>query len=261
MENIAANNALDMLQNGTTVAPAQSNPQTTLADVIGAGDPSVAQQNNQAHLANDNPSAPIPEPGYLAGKREKWRAQWDAEHQAEINRLTERTNALMDRVIQREAQDLVSAGEFKSIERATEYLRLKEGISAQPEQSSVQTTPPRDANGRFVSPQAQQVPQPLQQRAQMLVEQANGLYDGTGVDVMEIYNSNPLAKQFVLSGGDFIGVLKQFGPRAQQQSNAPALTRSPNGIGLGEVSVHGMTDEQFNRLNDALSRGKVINMR
>lgn len=259
MDNNAVNAAYNVPQTGTSVVPAQDAPQT-LADVIGGSEQPVVQQNTQENTPSSSPSpAPIPEPGYLEGKRQKWKAQWDAEHQAEVRQLTEKTNSLMDRLIQREAQDLVSSGEFKSFDRAVEYLRLKEGMPSSQQDPPQSQTPPRDANGRFVSPSVQ--PNANEQRANELLAQAEFLHYSTGIDVMEIFNTNPEAKQMILSGGNFGDVLKHFGPGAQaQRPQAPAVNRSPNGIGIGSMSISGMTDDQFNKLNDMLAKGHKIDM-
>lgn len=247
MDNIAVNNVAASLQNGTAAAPA--NEPQTLADVIGVSESPAEQQP----APETTPAQPQQEPGWFKGRMEKERAKWEADRQAETARMEERQNALLERIIARDAQDLVDSGEFKSLERATEYLRMKEGlpINQQPSQNIPQQ--PRDEQGRFVSQQAQQ-------RAHELVSQADALHRATGVDVMAIYNTNPQARDMVLGGKDFVDVLQTFGSQPKQQ-HVPTPIRSSNGVSVGNVSIAKMSDQDFAKLNDLLAKNGKVDMR
>lgn len=253
METNTANNVATAPQNGTAAAPA--NEPQTLADVIGGSEAPVAQQPTEPV---QQPQQPLQEPGWFQGRMQKERAKWESEHQVQLNQMQERQNALMERVIAREAQDLVSSGEFKTLERATEYLRLKEGIPVQAEQPSAAQL--RDSSGRFVSPQSAPNAE-IQQRAQELVNQADLLQKGTGIDVMAIYNTNPEARQLILNGGDFADVLKAYGSPQAQPVQAPTLTRAANGVSVGQTSIKGMTNDQFSAMQKYLAGGGKIDMR
>jgi len=256
MENNAVNTIASSLQNGTAAAPA--NEPQTLADVIGVSESPAEQQPTP----ETTPAQPQQEPGWFKGRMEKERAKWDAERQAETARMEERQNALLERIIARDAQDLVDSGEFKSLERATEYLRMKEGlpINQQPSQNVAQH--PRDEQGRFVSPQAQQLsPEYAEahQRAGELVKQADALHRATGVDVMAIYNTNPQAREMILGGKDFVDVLQTFG--SQPKQHVPSPIRSSNGVSVGNVSIAKMSDQEFAKLNALLAKNGKVDMR
>lgn len=256
MEMNAANNVAASLQNGTAVAPAMNEPQT-LADVIGASNPPAEQQS--AH--ETQPAQPQQqEPGWFKGRMEKERAKWETDRQAEMARMEEKQNALLERIIARDAQDLVDSGEFKSLDRATEYLRMKEGLPVN-QQPSHPAQQPRDAQGRFT----QQMPhepgpdQAAQQRAQALVNQAETIRRTAGVDVMAIYNTNPQARDMILGGKDFVDVLQTFGN--QPKPHVPSPIRSSNGVAIGNVSISKMSDQEFARLNDLLAKNGKVDMR
>lgn len=257
MEMNAVDNIASGLQNGTTAAPV--NEPQTLADVIGVSEASAEQQT----ATETQPAQPQQqEPGWFKGRMEKERAKWESDRQAEMTRMEERQNALLERIIARDAQDLVDSGEFKSLERATEYLRMKEGLPVN-QQPSQTTQQPRDAQGRFT----QQIPQDpgpakaAQQRAQELVNQAESLRRATGVDVMAIYNTNQQARDMILSGGkDFVDVLQAFG-NPEKQQHVPISVRAANGVAVGQTQIGKMTDTQFATMNDFLSKGGKIDMR
>lgn len=251
----AVNTVAADLQTGTPAVPAATEPQT-LADVIGVSE-TPAEQQPKAQPASTE--VPQQEPGWYQGRMQKERARWDAEHQAAMAEMTSKQNALLERIIARDAQDLVSSGEFKSLERATEYLRMKEGLPVNQEQPQ-----PRDAQGRFVAQPPAGPDQTMQQRAQALVNQAESLTRATGVDVMNIYNTNPEVKQKVLSGEwDFADVLKNGGFLQQQAAkpHMPSAVRSANGVAIGQTNIGGMTQGQFDTMNAFLAKGGKIDMR
>ena len=142
-------------------------------------------------------------------------------------------------------------GEFKSIERAKEYLQLKQGFTpAAPE--PVQETQPRNKKGQY-SPKEDPV---ISARIDILTHQADRIKEETGIDVMAEFNSNAEIKQAVLSGDmDFYDVKKRI-EGASQRRRPPAPTRSPNGASGSQYNaLNNMTDEQFEQMEKRISQG------
>lgn len=108
----------------------------------------------------------------------------------------------------------------------------------------------------------QQVQQPemniaLKLRAQELITQARTIQAVAQVDVMALYNTDAEIRTRILRGEwDFIDVWKQMQP-AQQ---LPVPVRTANG-GAGTMSINGMNDQQFEKLNEMLKRGAKVDMR
>ena len=238
---------------GMPVAPQTSNTEpamATLADVI--GDQMAAEKQVQ----NDD-AIPMQEPGWYAKRRQKDRAEWEAENNAKMAPVLSQLAQLQEYRIGVEADKLVASGKITDRELAMEYLRNKEGVvaPAAPEQSEK----PRDAQGRFTK--AENVPTDAQQKANELFAQAQTLQKATGVDVLGLYNSDPDIKQKVLSGEwDFADVLRN----AQTESgvkSAPTPVRNPNGVGLGGYNIRGMRSNDFAKLNAMLESGGRVDMR
>lgn len=228
---------------GTTPAQEPSAP-TTLTEVIGATPDEVQPA--------EPPAQPTAEPGYLAGKR----AKWEAAHQAEMDDLRGQLDTLREYFVQQEADKLVADGKISDREMALEYLRATKGMP-EPATPAAPAKQARDEQGRFVSaPNAA-----AQQRANELVAQAETIKASTGVDVMELYNTDPAIKQKVLSGEwSFVDVFKNT-RQAEAPARAPAPIRSANGGGVGEINIRAMSSEQFKKLNEALAKGYKIDMR
>lgn len=258
MDNNAVNNVAVDLQNGTAAVPA-TEPQT-LADVIGVSEQPAEQQPQSPE--SQPAQAQMQEPGWFQGRMQKERAKWDADHQAQMAQMTERQNALLERVIANDAQKLVDSGEFKSLEIATEYLRMKEGLPQNQTQPQMPVTQPRDSQGRFAAQQPAQDPAAYQ-RAEALIAQADTILGATGVDVMQIYNTDPAVRQKIVSGEwDFKDVYKNHGAaqKAAEKPHVPAPVRASNGVGLGNVSIGKMSSQQFAALNDFLGKNGKVNM-
>ena len=97
----------------------------------------------------------------------------------------------------------------------------------------------------------------LQLRAQELITQARTIQAVAGVDVMAAYNTDVEMRTRVLNGEwDFIDVYKAIKPVAAP----PAPVRAANG-GVGGMNISGMSENQFNKLNEMLSRGMKVDMR
>lgn len=191
---------------------------------------------------------PVKEPGWIKGRIKKAVDKALAEQRAEFETLLA---PIRESVLERQAEDLVAEGEFKSKERALEYLKLKGGISLETPQEQ---KPPRNAQGQFVSPNQQEV----DFKAQLLANQAAKIKAKSGVDVMAYFNQNDNIRTQVLSGQmDFYDVLETV----QSRQNVPAPIRQSNGANVGSVSVANMTDAQFKKLQENLARGIVYDAR
>lgn len=172
------------------------------------------------------------EPGWISARvndavrkaEERIRAEYEA-------KLAPIYETMMDR----QAQELVEEGEFRSLERAKEYVRMK---------------------GGYTAPEEEEEEDPyLSARADFLATQADKIKANRGLDVMAVFNSDPDIRQQVLNGDmDFYDV-------AETMKRPLAPVRNPNGVGANTMSIQGMSDEQFARLQKNLSGGKRYDMR
>ena len=200
---------------------------------------------------------PAKEPGWIKGRIEKAvnKALKEQEDRlrAEFDSVL---NPIRESVLERQAEDLVAEGEFKSKERALEYLKLKGGMPyVESTENAGQTQKPlRNAQGQFVSSQQQEV----DPRAQILANQAAKIKAKSGVDVMAVFNNDGNIRTQVLSGQmDFYDVLESV----QDRRSMPSPTRSSNGANVGSVSIANMSDAQFKKLQENLAKGIVYDAR
>ncbi len=200
---------------------------------------------------------PAKEPGWIKQRVSKAVEKAKAEVRAEVRAEYEAMFAPMrERMYDQEAQELVQSGEFKSLERAKEYVRLKNGQKPAPAQEPPKEQP-RDEQGRFQ-------PKPSESenraRANLLAQQAQKLQSRRGLDVMGAFNSDPDIKNRVLSGEwDFYDVADYLDAGGAQQGRraVPAPVRNPNGAGSASgMSIANMSDAQFEKLQRELARGK-----
>lgn len=203
-------------------------------------------------------SAPAKEPGWIRSRIDKAVAKAIRETEERMSQQFEQTLApIRESMMERQAQDLVSSGEFKSKEVALEYVRLKGGnVSvAAPTDESARTQ--RDQQGRFVSQQQQPEEDPVARaQASFLAKQAEKIRNTRGIDVMQIFNADPDVQQRVLSGEwDFYDVAEQAGARG----SIPRPIRSSNGATMTPTTIANMTDAQFQKLQENLAAGKVYN--
>lgn len=96
--------------------------------------------------------APAKEPGWI--KQRVGKAVDKAVREAE-QRVRAEYEAMLapirDDVMDRQARELVQSGEFKSLDRAKEYVRLKNGIVESTESTAQTPQPNRDEHGRFTA--------------------------------------------------------------------------------------------------------------
>lgn len=224
------------------------------------------QENGEAleTIAEEVPQETAPaakEPGWIkqrvAKEVEKARRAWEAEQ-------TEKLRPLYESMYDRQAEDLVRQGEFKSLDRAKEYVRLKGGVYTGPSDDAAQPAkeegPKRDAQGRFApanAPEAEGQDPTLKARADLLYKQAQKI-SAKGTDVMKAFNEDEGIRQKVASGEwDFYDVAEHI----QSGKHVPTPVRSPNGAQTGGLSIANMSDAQFARLQQNLSNGKRYDAR
>jgi len=211
------------------------------------------EQDEQEHEAE--PQAK--EPHYVKGRIEKAVARVREEYEAILNPLREQLSAMSERMLKADAQELVKKGEFRSVETAEEYLRLKQGLPA----STIEEPKgqPRNANGQF-APKQDAGDAATQARIDMLKHQASQIKARTGVDVIKAFNEDPNIKKRVIAGEvDFYDVAEEIG-KQPKRGKPPAPMRSPNGAATSQPTnaIMEMTDEQFRRLEERVQKGARI---
>ena len=229
----------------------------------------AVENTSETEHGQDAQPVPAKEPSWIQKRLEKERARTRAEVRAEMQAEFDRQLApLRESMIDREAQMLVDAGEFKSKERALEYCRLKNGMPSiapeTPSESSAEK-PARDSNGRFAkadSPASGSADPVQQAQANLLARQAQRIKSKTGLDVMQLFNSDPEIQRNVLSGEwDFYDVADHMN-NGKPRSNAPTPIRTSGGVsGNVDTTIANMTDEQFAKLQKNLASGHRYDMR
>lgn len=212
----------------------------------------TVQQPEQAAENDTNP--PAKEPGWIKGRIDKAVSKAVADTESRIRAEYEAMLApIRESVLDRQAEELVNSGEFKSLDRAKEYVRMKNNLPVQ--QEAPKQEQPRDNTGRFAPKQENAVDPVLQARADLLAQQAEKIKTARGLDVMQALNEDAEIKQRVLSGEwDFYDVAEQLAQ--QPRRNAPPAVRKSNGVGAGgQFSIANMTKEQFAKLQENLAKG------
>jgi len=211
---------------------------------------SLSTLNDEAPVeqTQQQDAPPAKEPGWIKGRIDKavtkaLREQEDrlrAEYDAKLA-------PVFESMLERQAQELVREGEFKSIERAKEYVRMKQGmLAAEPAPTE------QKKSGATDDPVARA-------RADVLSRQADKIKANRGIDVMQAFNSDQTIQQKVLSGEwDFYDVAEAMGGNRRQP---PSPVRSPNGVGVKTYDIMNMSEEQFKRLQANLSSGRKYDMR
>ena len=216
---------------------------------------SITGDEGGAERPQDEP-APASEPGWIKQRVNKAVQKAIAETEARMRADFDKQMApIRDRMLTDEARELVRQGEFKSLDRAKEYLQLKQGMpvtSNEPTQSQ-----PRNEQGQY-APKQDPV---ISARIDLLAHQADRIKASRGIDVMAEFNSNEEIKQKVISGQmDFYEVAEQLA--AQPRRKPPAPTRSPNGAsGKNPNAIDSMSDEQFDRMERKIKEGARYTLR
>ena len=187
------------------------------------------------------------EPGYVKKRieaavqkdRETYTEKIRAEIKSEYEKLIQ---PLLEERMERQADELVKEGEFKSKDRALEYLRLKSGHpEIKPEKSEPKSEPKSD---------------PAEARATLLMAQANAIKSATGVDVMEIYQNDPAIRQRILSGENFSDLAPEL-----VRKQPPSPVRTPNNAVPQRRTPMELSSDELKRLDDNLARGVRVDMR
>ena len=198
------------------------------------------------------------EPGYVQKRIDKALARQRESMKAEIMAEMEAQYApIRDRLLEMDAKELVRQGEFKSVERAKEYLQLKQGIAPQAEAPKAEQ--PRQQNGQF----APKEDPATSARIDMLSHQADTIKAKTGIDVIEEFSRNEEVKQKIISGKmDFYDLAEQMKASGGGRRKPPAPTRSSNGAsGQTPNAIENMTDEQFARMEKKIAEGARYTLR
>ena len=231
---------------------AQAQPGESLKTLLNASEPADAPAAEGA--SGDDSQPPAREPGWIRQRINHAVSKAVADAEARVAaRYEARFAPLMEAVMDRQAKDLVAAGEFKTLERAMEYVRLKGGITDMPspqQPTAPQPAPaqPRDSQGRFQSAETQA-------RANILAQQATRIKANRGLDVMQTFNADAEVRQKVVSGEwDFHDVADYM---AGSDRRVPSPVRSPNGAGAGAAAttIDKMTDAQFERMCQNIAMG------
>lgn len=237
------NTGLPMAQESETEAASlapENETETGEAFSEFAGTEPTAEENNQ------QAEAPAKEPGWIKGRVDKavQRAVRETEERMRAE-FEQRLAPFRERMLDEQAENLVKAGEFKSIERAKEYVRLKGGVTLE-EPAQAQEAQP-----------AQQVQDPrADERMRILAEQANKLAK-RGVDVMGAFRSDERIHDAILSGEmDFYDVAEQIAPR-----RVPRAVRSANNASAGGLDISRMSESDFQKLQRDLAAGKRYDLR
>ena len=207
------------------------------------------------------PEQQATEPGWIKQRVNKAVEKALAEQE---RRLTAQFEAQMapirDKMLTDEAKELVRQGEFKSLDRAKEYLQLKQGV---PVSQPAEQNQPRNAQGQFAPKQEQQNDDPvITARIDLLAHQADTIKARTGVDVMAEFNSNEEVKQKIINGEmDFYDVAEMLKTQPKPKK-PPAPMRSPNGAsGHSPNAIETMTAEQFARMEKRIQEGARYSLR
>lgn len=197
------------------------------------------------------------EPGWIRKRVDKAVQKAVAETEARMRSEFDAQMApIREKLLNDEAKALVDQGEFKTLERAKEYLQLKQGQPVvTPEQPKPQQ--PRNEQGQFT----QRSDPATTARIDMLNHQADRIRASGGPDVIAAFKNDPEIKMAVISGEmDFYDVAEQL--RQPSRRNPPAPMRSPNGVnGVGPDSIWAMSDEQFARMDKKLDEGVRFTIR
>ena len=212
--------------------PVENNVPLPLDDATNAEEPQGESLDEIVQEPQEEPQEQPKEPGWIKQRVDKAVKRAEDRIRAEYE---QKLAPLYESMMDRQAQELVDQGEFKSIERAKEYVRMKSGQPQVIQQE--ETDPETKARAGFLYQQAQKIQK-------------------KGVDVIGIYNSDPDVRSKILSGEwDFYDVADMV------RKSPPAPTRTPNGANYNSASVKDMSDEQFRRLQDNLASGRKYNMR
>lgn len=253
MDEFTSGVEMEMQENAQVADVAALAEVTEQTDVVESVEAEMEQPQQQEAKQKDGGT----EPGWIKSRItaavKKAEREWEARMQ---ERIAAEMAPFLEMKYEREAEALVAEGEFKTKERALEYVKLKNG-SASKQASTPQQEAPRDANGRFASREEAPV-NDAKATAEKLKQQADALKAEHGFDAMALFRSNEAIKQKVVTGKlDFNDLYELYGNAEQSKPNVPAPMRSSNGsFGNAASIVRTMTDQGFAKLDAELASGK-----
>lgn len=196
------------------------------------------------------------EPGWIKKRVSEAVEKAVARTRAEMQAAFEQQMApIREKMLNDEARELVRTGEFKSLDRAVEYLRLKGGMPTGNSTEQPKAQQPRNERGQFTS----QEDVGTSRHISMLRNQAEKIQKNGGPNVIDEFTNNPEIKQKVIAGEmDFYDVAEYM---KQNRRRPPSPMRSPNGAsGNNPNAIESMSDEQFRRLEKRISEGARIRL-
>ena len=239
-------NTVDTMQQGNVLDDAAQAPEEPQGEALSSLMEEEQQAQEQQPEQPQEAQAPAKEPGWVRKRIDqaiaRERRAWEAEQEQKLAPLYE---SMYDR----QAQELVSAGEFKSLETAKEYVRMKHGAVSVP--TEPQPAPQPSA--------ANDVDPVIKARADLLSKQAQKIKANSGIDVMAAFNADPEIQSKLASGEwDFYDVADAI--RGNRRT-MPAPMRTPNGTGFSPASIQNMPEDQWKKLQANLSSGRRYDMR
>ena len=219
---------------------------------------SVIEDEEQPEEDEPKEEAPkAKEPGYIKKRVTEAVEKAVARTRAEMQAAFEAQMApIREKMLNDEAKELVKQGEFKTLERAKEYLQLKQGLPvATSSEKAESPAQPRNSQGQFV----QKEDPATTARIGMLKHQADRIKESGGPDVISEFQNNPKIKQAVINGEmDFYDVAEQM---KAPKRKPPSPMRSPNGAsGTNPNAIESMSDAQFAKLEKRIQEGARIRM-
>lgn len=247
----ATGTADDMLSD--EIVEETEEPAETLDSLMGEeGDEETAEEQEPERKGTS-------EPGYVQKRIDKALArQKDTMRQELMTELTAELEAryapIRERLLEMDAQELVRKGEVKNLELARELLRYRQG------QPAPQARPEKAEQPEQGDPAQDPA---ISARIDMLDHQQKAIREKTGIDVMEVFNTDKSIRDRITSGEiDFYDVADMIKNQPQGKRRPPAPTRSSNGAsGQSPNAIENMTDEQFARMEKKIAEGARYTLR
>lgn len=243
-ENTVVNEQQQAVQDDAVLEPMQEQEIVNVASL----DEVTGEQPEQQEQEQQQPARK--EPGWVRKKVDEATAkavsETEARVRAEMKAEFENMLApLRESMYERQAEALVASGEIKSKELALKYVKATAGVPDVPQAKAAPQGDDAEAKAY----------------AKLLASQASKIKATRGLDVNEIYNTDPEVKAKVLSGEwDFYDVAEAM---SQPKRRVPSPVRSSNSAMMDSTAraVANMSDAQFDRLLKNLAEGKVYDMR
>ncbi len=254
---VETNNVQQAEQDDAVLEPMQEQeeqPVSSIDEITEEQQADNGQQNAQEQPAKS-------EPGWMRKKMDAAVSKALQEQEARLRaEFAASLEPLRESMYERQADALVASGEIKSKETALKYVKAMAGIPSEPDHKP--QTQPRTPDGRFASPQQAEPSAETKARAALLAAQAEKIKANRGLDVAQVFNTDPDVQEKIRSGEwDFYDVAEAM---SQPRRRVPSPVRSSNsamGAAADTSAIANMSDAQFERLLKNLDEGKVYDMR